>query len=852
MSRISNMPAFRPDTQRANDPEPDQNQPRQHLGAHEDASPQLTISTDRARYVFGAEELFDEELTRRLCEDACFGQSPPVVTLMRLAELPDLSRRYALQLLRRLAAERTETASRQRTRIIILDDEEHCEEDEYRFIPCRYDVGQDRDFTDPFEAVLALMTGDSNLDRCERSLQTAIMAARVLHPSALELACNQIRERLSALGIRGIHTDRLIRQARNATLTEIAEDGEQESERIRDIIPAAPVPVHAVIPRRWSLSAQGIARRHGGPILIPTPVVISERLVDARDGAESLCLAWLRDHRWNERIVERTLLASSTRITKLSAYGIGVNSINARIAVQYFADFENENVEIIPLSRVTQQLGWQGTECEEGFLLGHELLTARTTVPFQAGGSSTGGEHQRPTIRFRGADEGDDQLVLGLHTAGTFDDWRDGISRLADYPKGKFIVCAAFSPPLLRPLQTPNFLVSATGATSQGKTTMLRCAASVWGAPDERSRTSIMGSWDGTRTYVERASAVLCDLPIILDDTQRSKNNRIITQAIYDVCSGRGRSRGSLVGIRDTDTFRTVLMSSGEKQLTSYSQDGGTRARVLELWGSPFERSDATTGAVVTQISSAVNENYGHAGRAWVQFLTANRSQWHAWHACHQQWKRHFEQRAGDNSVAARIGTNLATVQVAGALANYAGILPWAPDDMIEILWQELVSESAEAAQAAAMLRHVLSWAHAHREEFAGQRSAELGQPPGGWAGRWDSDPDNPNNWDYIGFFESKIDAVLGEGGYKPATIRSVWRDRGWLRISPGRAVYRTRLESMGSPVGLVAITRAAIESAEEAGTGGALSGCQPPPLPLGVVGTSVGPGVLAPHPDET
>ena len=345
----------------------------------------------------------------------------------------------------------------------------------------------------------------------------------------------------------------------------------------------------------------------------------------------------------------------------------------------------------------------------------------------------------------------------------------------------------------------------------------------------------VMGTWDATRTYVERASAVLDDLPLICDDTQRAKNDRMIAQTIYDACSGRGRGRGSLAGIRGTDTFRTVLISSGERPLASYSEDEGARARVLECWGSVFGRADAETGAVVSQISEAVCENYGHAGRAWVQFLIENRCEWDAWRAWHRQWRQYFERRAENNPVGVRMGANLATVQVAAALAHHAGILPWPPGDTMEVLYDEL----AETDRAAAALHFVASWARAHRKEFAGQRSAQLGKPPGGWMGRWDGDPDKPNSWEYISFLEGAIDAVLAEAGYEPSLIRRRWRELGWLRVSPGRALYRTRIEKMGSPVGLVAIHRQAIVEAGRAKTSESPWEHQPPRLPPGIAGPS-------------
>ena len=81
------------------------------------------------------------------------------------------------------------------------------------------------------------------------------------------------------------------------------------------------------------------------------------------------------------------------------------------------------------------------------------------------------------------------------------------------------------------------------------------------------------------------ASAVRNHLPLILDETKRVKNPKEISQTLYDFTSGRARGRGSVKGISVSPTWTSVLLASGEAPINSFSEDGGTRAGTLEMWG---------------------------------------------------------------------------------------------------------------------------------------------------------------------------------------------------------------------------------------------------------------------------
>lgn len=667
-----------------------------------------------------------------------------------------------------------------------------------------------------FVAVLAAMAGSEDVTRCGRGVQAAVEAAALMHyaPQALPAACNRIHARLQELGVAGYTQRQLQRQAEQIAAG-LRADGhrvdQHEAIPVSAVLPAAPVSLDAIVPDGWLLSAEGVGRRAGENtvVAIPAPLVITRRLTDVEGEAEYLGVAWPRDGRWHAEVVPRANVAASRTIVELAAYGAPVTSNTASIAVQYLADYEAYNLEILPRSRVARHLGWQGPGGRDGFLWGTELLGQCEPAPREMTATEPTAAAE---IIFRGADEGDTQLADGYHAAGTLQGWRAAMAPIEAFPRVQLAVYAALTSPLLEILGSDNFIVSYAGATSQGKTITLRIAASCWGNPNEKSTTAAIATWDATRVWFGRAPAVLNHLPLVVDDTKRASDRSLIAQMLYDVASGRGRGRGSREGLARNEAFRTVMLTTGEAPIVSFSEEGGTRARVLELWGSPFGRADAATAQIVNRINDGVCEHYGHLGPCFVQYLLANRDCWPEWREQYREFRQAYTDAAGTNPVAARMATHLAAISMAARIVHEAVDLPWQSRDVVDELWTELTVETPEADRAAAALRYVLSWAHGHRQEFW-QAKATIGSPSAGWAGRSQLDSGNE---DYIGFLPHKLDEVLRNGGFEPEPIRRLWHDRQWLKVTAGKRTYRTRVGR--ELVYLVAIGRNAIDSVEEPG----------------------------------
>jgi putative DNA primase/helicase len=544
------------------------------------------------------------------------------------------------------------------------------------------------------------------------------------------------------------------------------------------------------------------------------PVTITGMLRDAEENCEFLRLEYKSAGHSNYVVVERGVALNAHKLVELASNGFPVASDNQNELAAYLHALEACNKETLPRFKVSSHLGWQGHLGNDGFLLGRALIRpdglAHTVTDldelFTTGQEATG-------VFFRGLGPGDEQIADGFHTNGTFEAWADIVRQIEPYNRVLLGFYASFVPPLLEILKIPNFVIDWCCRTSTGKTTTQRVAASVWGRPDERATDSVIHSWDATKVFIERASGVLSGLPLILDDTKRAKDSRLIADMLYLVANGKGRGRGNTRSLARSRGFRTVVLSSGEAPATSFTEEGGTRTRCLEVRGLPFGLENEHTVRLVGTINLTLQQHYGHAGRRFVQFLLQHRDRWGDWAEQYRQIQADYVARAtGEQD---RLAQYAGAIVIAGRIAHEALELPWEFRDPLKgSLWTEIAANANDAAGAERALADVKSWADSHLEWFFGRARVDRdgnAMPPGtGWAGRWDR-----KDWEFIGFYPTRLKEILRDAGYEPEAILATWKERGWLELEPGRAGYTKRFRVGTEQPYLVAIKRLAFQETE-------------------------------------
>jgi hypothetical protein len=602
-----------------------------------------------------------------------------------------------------------------------------------------------------------------------------------------------------------------------------------------DVLPDCPAP-WMLVPAGFSLDSNGTyewkARRDRSgvetvsPALVAhAPIVIGARFRDVETGTEALRIHWRRPDGWRERTVDRGVALDIRRIIELAGEGFPVSSNNVTGLTKYLADAEALNWSAMPTALVSSHLGWQGRHGDHGFLAGRTLVAPSGELIATARTLDTQGVTIPPgAVSFRGITAGDEQIVDAWHARGTLDQWRRAVSVLRDHPRVLAGLYGAFVPPLLVIMRCPNFIMDWAYRTSAGKTTTLRVAASVWGNPNEDEPDAALRSWDSTQVYIERAAAILSGLPLILDETKRVKDPRLVANIMYEVATGQGRGRGNVRSTAGIRTWRTVLLSTGEVPAVSFTQDGGTRARCLEIRGAPFGSTSPATAAMVNELNMAIKGNYGHAGAEFVGWLLRHRNDWPRIQDEYRATVAHYCKYApadADHAVVSRLAQYAAALHLAAVYAHVALDLPWALENPLHALWADVVTEASDAAGEERALRDVLSWTYSHSQSFYGHHVKDVdrkGQelepkmPPGGWSGRWDG---KDEDWQFIAFFPTVLQKVLTDLGYCPEAVLAGWKERGWLLLGGDRKGYTTRQRVADVRAYVVAIRSEAIDAVE-------------------------------------
>ena len=567
--------------------------------------------------------------------------------------------------------------------------------------------------------------------------------------------------------------------------------------------PPSVVPIQTLenlcVPRGYDLDVGGVYRLSAtadGQLnrtrIAPAPIFIAGRTVDVHSGEAKRQVIWRGPSGWCSRVIDRRTILDASKIILLTNLEAPINSNTTGQMVGYLADFEAENSHRFPVVRSASRMGWQP---DGGFLL--------PDVFYAVNDEASSNFALTPP-------SGLETLSSGWTTAGTWEEWVGAMELVSSFPYMYIAMYAGAAAPLLSVLRIPGFVVDFSGETSGGKTTALRFAASVWGRPAESYPTA-MYSWDATKVWIERTSGFLHNLPLILDETKRARHPRIVRDVIYDFCQGQGRGRGAVDGTRHTESWRSILISSGEGAATSFSQDAGTRARVLSLKGKPLG-SDVEVGSRVSEEAQRILAcNYGHLGRRIVQYLVANE-------ASHDDIREIFNRARAKyagiarTAVARRHAGHLAVLEVIAAIVHLLGV-PQPDVDPFAYLIESQEAAAVDADRPLAALQDMLSWCATHQTRFWGRadldNSGRPRAPTTGWAGSWGQGDD----WDFIAVSTLTFKEVIRSIGHDPDEIISRWVSRGWLNTGQGR--HRTRVVRIdGAPTRCYCIDREASEFA--------------------------------------
>jgi len=161
-----------------------------------------------------------------------------------------------------------------------------------------------------------------------------------------------------------------------------------------------------------------------------------------------------------------------------------------------------------------------------------------------------------------------------IDQAGTLEQWQILSGLCAGNSRLVFALGCAFAAPLLRLLNEPGGGFNFFGSSSDGKSTALYIAASVYGDPAKYHR-----KWNSTRVGFEYLAYSRNDALLALDELGEGDGKQAGKTA-YMLADGIGRTRGQgSGGMRDVPTWKLITLSTGEVTLEQQICESGATSR---------------------------------------------------------------------------------------------------------------------------------------------------------------------------------------------------------------------------------------------------------------------------------
>lgn len=321
------------------------------------------------------------------------------------------------------------------------------------------------------------------------------------------------------------------------------------------------------------------------------PITITKRVMNLENNTEKFEIAYYDQEQWKYKYIPRTTLSNTNSITKLVDMGIDVSSNNAYALVSYLSDLYMYNKNDIPVVKSVSHLGWIDNEFKE-------------FLPF------TKGEIICDC-------EGEMKNIMKLYdTKGSYEKWYDLMVNCRKKDIVKIVMASSFASPLIKMTGINGFLTHICGDRGKGKTILLMIAMGIWGAPGLGQLTN---SINNTMFALECRAYFLQNLPFSGDELQNADKKEINNDAlIYMIANGGGKGRGDKdQQVQKQKSWSLNMITTGEDKITKDNSHGGSKVRCIEI----ENEEDIFDLSRISEIASTIKENYGFAGRKYIDYI---------------------------------------------------------------------------------------------------------------------------------------------------------------------------------------------------------------------------------------
>ncbi|HAT2065368.1 TPA: DUF927 domain-containing protein [Legionella pneumophila] len=544
----------------------------------------------------------------------------------------------------------------------------------------------------------------------------------------------------------------------------------------------------------FKLNEQGVSflgkDKDGNPMAprwICSLLYVVAKTRDAKSGEWGRLLEWQDDdgviHQWAMPLALLQGDASEVR-RELASLGLTISphKISRDLLTTYLQVFPVED-----RARCVEKLGW------------HENLFV---TPSQIIG------HPCEKIVFQNSHA----IESAMSVSGTVDDWRESIGQLASgNSRLIFAISAAFAPALAKIAGEDSGGFHFRGASSSGKSTALKVAASVWGNPQAYCRL-----WRSTTNGLEGLAALHNDGLLILDELSQM-DPKEAGEAAYLLANGQGKTRASRHGtVKQSSRWSLFFLSAGEESLMSLmaragqKTNAGQEIRLADIEADAgfnmglFEKihnqlSPATLALSLKEYSS---KYYGAVGMAWLQKVVANQLSIATDIADAMQEFVNSVVLPDSTGQIIRVARRFALVAVAGELATQYGLTGWNEGESTDAaykcyrVWLEHFGMEGNKED-----RAILAQVRAFFESHGSSRFDNI------------REPNNERIQNRAGFFYTddagfRMYMVLTEvfkkelcQGFEPRTVVRVLINEGWLKpATDGMPTHKPRIKGVGTP----------------------------------------------------
>ena len=479
------------------------------------------------------------------------------------------------------------------------------------------------------------------------------------------------------------------------------------------------------------------------------PIMPIEILKNVDTSEERITLAYFKSASWQRITVDRAVCANTNKIVDtLAQYGIEVTSDNAKNLVRYISDCVGYNPATLEPKKSINRLGWVGS----------------AFTPYEK------------DIRYEGGMDYE-AIFKNVSEKGGFGVWKALCSDLRKNIPLRMMMAASFASVLLEPLKVLPFVLHLWGTTGTGKTVALMVAMSIWGNPRMGGLVKTMNM---TKNAIMRNAAFLCSIPFAGDELQTIKDKwqGNFDQLIYQITEGVDRGRAKAYGgVEDTKTWKNSFIFTGEEPITKVNSGGGSKNRVIEI---------AIDGPLVTDghyVSTVVQENYGFAGRLFVEYIQETDTS-----RLLERYREIFEELCGLDTTDKQ-AMAMACMLMADEIAVKLFFTGEQPLQIVQV--KQYLQSTRDVDIAERAYQQVLNWVAKNPVRFEDPK-----------------EDDSPNRGEVWGKIDENRLVVnrdvllnfLDQNGFDYTAVSKKWGEKGYLvRNSQGKFIHSTKVYGIKS-----------------------------------------------------